>query len=215
MYKTILFDFDGTVFDTGPGIMKSVQYAARAFGFQERELREYRRFIGPPLGQSFMAAFGVDEDTANAMVEKFRERYAPIGLNECSPYPGVAGLAGELRAAGRTVVIATAKPTVFARKILESHGMTACFDDILGAETDSAHSVKEQVIAAMLSRHGRDGAVMVGDRDNDVLGAAANSIPCVGVRWGYAEPGELESAGAIAVAGSPEELKAILLGRYV
>ena len=97
MYKTILFDFDGTVFDTGEGIMKSVQYAAEAFGYHEPELEALRCFVGPPLVESFMRRYGVDEATGRAMTAKYRERYSKEGLNECSVYPGVPELVERLK----------------------------------------------------------------------------------------------------------------------
>ncbi len=211
MYKTILFDFDGTVFNTGEGIIKSVQYAARAFGFPADDCGALRCFIGPPLRATFMKFFGVDGETAGAMTEKYRERYSVEGLRECSPYPGVPELVRQLRAAGRTVCVATGKPTVFTRRILDMHGLSELFDDVLGSEFDGTRSEKSEVVSELLARWGGP-AVMVGDRDNDVLGAAGCAIPCIGVAWGFAEPGELEGAGAISVAGDTAELGALLLG---
>ena len=157
MYKLILFDFDGTVFDTGEGIMKSVQYAALAFGYDEPDYTALRCFVGPPLVESFMRRYGVDMEKARAMTAKYRERYSVQGLAECSVYPGVP-----------------------------------------------------ELIAELLDRHGSEGAVMVGDRDNDVNGAKKCGIPCVGVAWGYAEPGELLAAGAVSLAQTVDELEDIL-----
>jgi phosphoglycolate phosphatase len=123
MYNTILFDFDGTVFDTGEGVTKSVQYAARAFGFRTDTLGELRCFIGPPLHDMLKRKFGVDDDTAEAMIAKYRERYSKIGIRECFPYPGVAELARSLREAGKKVAVATGKPTVFTNEIIAAHRM--------------------------------------------------------------------------------------------
>jgi len=208
----ILFDFDGTLFDTGEGVTKSVRYAARAFGFPAEDLSELRCFVGPPLKDMFRKKFGVDEDTARAMVEKYRERYADVGLRECAPYPGILELAGRLRTAGKTVAVATGKPTVSANAILAAYGMEDRFDAVLGSEFDGTRSQKSEVVAELLSRFGATGAVMVGDRDNDVLGAGACNVPCIGVSWGYAEPGELEKAGAIRVVRDVMELERVLLG---
>ena len=212
MYKTILFDFDGTVFDTGEGVMKSVQYAAAAFGYPSSDYEEFRSFVGPPLAAQFRLKYGVDEETAKEMVAKYRERYRDVGIRECSIYPGVEQLVRELRAAGRTVCVATGKPTEFTRNILENNGLGALFDDLLGSEFDGTRGQKWEVISELMERHGRDGVVMIGDRDNDVNGATRCAIPCIGVAWGYAEPGELENAGAICVVRDTEELKNILLG---
>lgn len=212
MYKTVLFDFDGTVFDTGEGIMKSVQYAAEAFGYPEPDWRALRSFVGPPLVESFARRYSVDEPTARAMCAKYRERYAEKGVDECSVYPGVVELADKLRGLGVNVAIATGKPTPFTVDILSRHGVLDRFDAVLGSEFDGARNHKWETIVLLLDRFGHDNAVMVGDRDNDVLSAARCSLPCIGVEWGYAEPGELEAAGAIAVAKTPEELENILLG---
>ena len=210
MYKLILFDFDGTVFDTGEGIMKSVQYAALAFGYDEPDYTALRCFVGPPLVESFMLRYGVDMEKARAMTAKYRERYSVQGLAECSVYPGVPELVQRLRDRGAKVVVATGKPTKFTVDILESAGLGGLFDDVLGSEFDGTRGQKWEVIAELLDRHGSEGAVMVGDRDNDVNGAKKCGIPCVGVAWGYAEPGELLAAGAVSLAQTVDELEDIL-----
>ena len=174
MYKTILFDFDGTVFDTGEGIMKSVQYAAEAFGYHEPDWQALREFVGPPLTDTFAKRYNVDEETAKAMTAKYRERYRVNGLDECSVYPGVPELVQKLKAHGANVAV--------------------------------------EVISELLDQFGHDGAVMIGDRDNDVRGAKRCDIPCIGVAWGYAEPGELEREGAIVVARDTSELEKLLIG---
>ncbi|HIQ79136.1 MAG TPA: HAD hydrolase-like protein [Candidatus Scatomorpha intestinavium] len=212
MYRTILFDFDGTVFDTGEGIMKSVRYAAEAFGYQEPDLEALRCFVGPPLRGQFMKRYGVDAGTAEKMVAKYRERYSVKGLGECSVYPGVPELVRELRSMGKNVAIATGKPTAFTVSILERAGYGELFDAVLGSEFDGTRSKKSEVIAELLEKYGRDGAAMIGDRDNDVLGAKECGIPCIGVAWGYAEPGELLKAGAISLAETVDELRNILIG---
>ena len=210
MYKTVLFDFDGTVFDTGEGIMKSVQYAAVQFGYTEPDWRALRSFVGPPLVESFAKRYKVDAKTAEAMTAKYRERYKLKGLDECSPYPGVVELARYLREKGMSVAIATGKPTPFTVDILSRNGVLDAFDDVLGSEFDGTRNHKWETIELLLEKFGRD-AVMVGDRDNDVQAASRCGIPCIGVAWGYAEPGELEREGAIAVAHDTEELKNLLM----
>lgn len=211
MYKTILFDFDGTVFDTGEGIMKSVQYAAEAFGYSEPDWTQLRSFVGPPLAESFVRRYGVDAATARAMTARYRERYSKYGVDECSVYKGVPELVEYLKACGANVAVATGKPTAFTVEILEKNGLGNLFDAVLGSEFDGTRGQKWEVISELLERFGREGAVMIGDRDNDVRGAKRCGIPCIGVSWGYAEPGELEREGAIAVADTCEELKALLV----
>jgi phosphoglycolate phosphatase len=212
MYKTILFDFDGTLFDTGEGVMKSVQYAARALGYAADDLSELRAFVGPPLRDMFRKKYHADDETVEALVAKYRERYSSVGVLECSPYPGMAGLVRSLREAGRTVAVATGKPTAYTEDILAAHGMADAFDAVLGSEFDGVRSQKWEVISELLARFGSDDAVMVGDRDNDVFGAAKCGLSCIGVSFGFAEPGELESAGAIRIVKDAGELKNILLG---
>ena len=211
VYKTILFDFDGTVFDTGEGIMKSVQYAAEAFGYREPDWQALRSFVGPPLVESFARRYNVDEETAKAMTAKYRERYSERGLDECSVYPGVVELVKYLRGLGARVAVATGKPTPFTVDILERHGLGGVFDDVLGSEFDGTRNHKWETMDILLDRLGREGAVMIGDRDNDVIAARHCNIPCVGVSWGYAVPGELVSAGAVVVVDDTEELKNFLL----
>lgn len=144
------------------------------------------------------------------MTAKYRERYSVQGLAECSVYPGVPELVQRLRDRGAKVVVATGKPTKFTVDILESAGLGGLFDDVLGSEFDGTRGQKWEVIAELLARHGSEGAVMVGDRDNDVNGAKKCGIPCVGVAWGYAEPGELLAAGAVSLAQTVDELEDIL-----
>ena len=125
---------------------------------------------------------------------------------------GVEALVKELKAAGKNVAIATGKPTAFTRSILERNGMASSSTRCWAAEFDGTRSKKSEVISELLAQYGAEGAVMVGDRDNDVLGARACDIPCIGVAWGYAEPGELLGAGAIALVETAGDLKNLLLG---
>lgn len=212
MYKLVLFDFDGTVFDTGEGVMKCAQYAAEAFGYEEPDYKAFRGFVGPPLLRSFMSRYNVDEETGKAMIDKYRERYNGVGLTEAFLYPGVVELVRELRAAGKTVAVATGKPTGATREILKNNGLSDLFDDVLGSSLDGKRSEKWQIIEVLLEKFGREDVVMIGDRDNDVLGAKTCGIPCIGVSWGYAEPDELMNAGAICLVNNTQELKNILLG---
>lgn len=212
MYKTILFDFDGTLVDTGEGIKKSVQYAARSLGFVEDDLEALRCFIGPPMREQWAKRYGVDAETIEKLMVKYRERYAAEGLYECEPYPGIEELLKALRGAGKVLLVATGKPTVYTDAILKNLGLDVYFDAVLGSELDGRRSQKSEVIAELLENRGYDGAVMVGDRDNDVRGATACGLPCIGVGWGYAEPGELMGEGAVMVIENTEELKNVLLG---
>lgn len=207
MFKTILLDFDGTVFATGEGITKCVQYALQKFGI-EAELSDLYCFCGPPLVDMFMEKYGMSREQALKAVEYYRERYSVTGWQECAVYPGIREMTARLRAGGRQVAVATSKPTTYAVKIMARQGMENDFDLVMGAELDGTRNEKWEVITAAMRELHADSrtTVMVGDRKYDVIGAHRCGIPCVGVSYGYAEPGELEEAGAEFVVSNVEEL---------
>ena len=210
-YKTVLFDFDGTVFDTVEGITKSIQYALRKHG-REEPLDRLRCFAGPPLVEKFMEVFGVSQAEAEQLVLDFRERYVPVGVYESRPFPGIQAFLGELRAAGLTLGIATSKPQAMAELLLERSGLLSCFDTVVGSGPALNNEQKWQIVERAMKRcgGGPSSAVLIGDTKYDAVGAALAGIPCIGVRWGYAAPGELEAAGAVCVVETMEELYTIL-----
>ena len=214
MMKALLFDFDGTLFDTGPGVMNCVKYALDKLGISEADETRLRKFIGPPLFDMFQELYGMDDDTAHEAVRLYRERYQPVGIWECAPYPGIPELIQELRHADWKLAVATGKPTPSAIRILERYQMDSLFDYICGSEFDGTRSKKHEVITAVLEQFRLTDkpsqAMMIGDRKYDVIGAGICSVSCVGVRYGYPEPGELEEAGAITVVDTVEELKQYL-----
>lgn len=207
MKEYILFDFDGTVFDTAEGITKCVQYALDKMGI-EAELNELMCFAGPPLVEMFMQKYGMSEKEALHATELYRERYLPIGWSECSPFAGMHELMLKLRAGGKKLAVATSKPEHLARQILEHYNMTDDFDLICGSEFDGTRGQKWEVIDFVLKSFGirPEDAVMVGDRKYDVIGAKKCGVDCVGVRFGYAEPNELEEHGAVYIAETPDDL---------
>lgn len=211
--KTVLFDFDGTVFDTVEGITKSIQYALRKHG-REEPLQRLRCFAGPPLVEKFMEVYGVSQAEAEQLVLDFRERYVPVGVYESAPFPGIGTLLSRLRAAGLTLGIATSKPQPMAELLLDRSGLRPCFDVVAGSSPALNNEKKWQIVERALALCGaeRESAVLVGDTKYDAVGALRCGIPCVGVRWGYAEPGELEAAGAAAVAADMDELYVMLTG---
>ena len=207
MFKTILLDFDGTVFETGEGITKCVQYALKKFGI-DSELSDLYCFCGPPLVDMFMEKYGFSREDALKAVEYYRERYSVTGWQECSVYPGIREMTALLRSEGRQVAVATSKPTAYAMKIMARQGMENDFDLVMGCEFDGTRSAKWEVIQAAVSElsANKDTTVMVGDRKYDVLGAHRCGIPCIGVEYGYAEPGEFAAAGAEYTVPSVDEL---------
>ena len=207
MADYILFDFDGTVFDTAEGVEKSVQYALGKLGI-EAELDELLCFCGPPLTDMFSQKYGMSPEQAEKALAYYRERYKPIGWKECRPFEGMERLLRRLKADGKTLAVATSKPEYFTNAILESYGMSDCFDFVGGSLFDGTRSKKWEVIEYVLAHYGiaPDEAVMVGDRMYDVIGAKKCGVSCVGVRFGYAEPGELEENGAAYIAENTDEL---------
>lgn len=206
MKKTILFDLDGTLTDSGEGIINCVIYALERFGLPIPSRESLRYFVGPPLHESFIKQ-GVPADQAEKAVAVYRERYIPIGKFENTPYPGIRELLEALKAEGHTLYVATSKPEQISTDVLEHFDLAKYFDRICGATMDTSRSNKEAVIAYLLEQNGRtDNIIMVGDTKFDVIGAKAHGIPCIGVSWGYGEIQDMLEAGASAIVNSTEEL---------
>lgn len=203
----VLLDLDGTLTDPWDGITRSVAHALDRLGRPALDETALRSFIGPPLQDSF-AGLGLDGTGVEAAVRLYRERFAQQGLYEIRVYDGVAEALADLCAQGHRLAVATSKPTVFAQRIVEHVGLDRHLDVTVGATLDGSRRAKADVIAVALHRLGRPDtdAVMVGDRQQDVDGARAHGLPCLGVAWGYADPGELEQAGAIALLDAPADL---------
>jgi len=211
----LLFDLDGTVTDPRVGITRCVAYALERFGIHVADTDSLTPFIGPPLEESFMKFYGFSRADAKAAVAAYRERFGDVGLFENAEYPGMAALLRDLTAAGRTLALATSKPEVYARRILDHFGYTGFFTVLTGSELSGERVRKAEVIACALERLGfpekRD-CLMIGDREHDVLGARENSLPCVGVLYGYGSRAELSAAGADALCESVAALRGLLLG---
>ena len=211
MKKTILFDLDGTITDSGDGIINCVIYALERFGLPVPERDALRYFVGPPLHESFVKQ-GVPADRAEEAVAVYRERYVPVGMFENSPYPGIRELLEELKAGGYTLYVASSKPEWMCVEILKHFDLDQYFNQICGATMDTTRTSKEDVIAYLCRQNGISGhMVMVGDTKFDVLGAKFHGIPCIGVSWGYGSLEEMRQAGAAAIATTMDELREILL----
>ncbi len=213
MISFVLFDFDGTVYDTVEGITKSVQYAIRMHGL-DAPLEELRCFAGPPLVDMFMEKFGFDRSTAEQVTRDFRERYVPVGVWESRVFPDLRKVLEALRAAGKKVGIATSKPQSLAQQLLAREGMLELFDVVAGAGDNGEGNAKWQVIERAMQSlgAGKEETVLIGDTKYDVAGAHRIGIPCVAVEYGYAAPGELEAAGADAIVPDCAALTRLLLG---
>ena len=206
MKKTVLFDLDGTLTDSGEGIINCAALALRHFGLPVPSREEMRVFVGPPLYETFQK-FGVPAEKTDEAIRVYRSRYIPTGMFENTPYPGVKALLKALKSEGYTLYVATSKPEEMSVTILERFGLAPYFDRICGASTDTSRSTKDAVIAYLLEQSGaKEDMVMVGDTKYDVLGAKAHEIPAIGVSWGYGSVEEMTEAGAIGIADTMEQL---------
>lgn len=213
-WKYLLFDLDGTLTDPMQGITRSVRYALRHFGIEVADLRELTPFIGPPLADSFKERYGMTDTEAETAVAKYREYFAPKGIFENEVYPGIPSLLADTAAAGCVNVMATSKPTPFARQIAAYFGLEPYFRLISGSTLDGRRTTKADVIRHALGEleiAPRE-AVMIGDRRYDVEGAAETGLDSIAVGWGYAQPGELEAAHPSRFAPDVAALRRLLLG---
>lgn len=209
----IFFDLDGTLTDSGPGIVASVAYALRKLGVEPPEPEQLRPFIGPPLLWSFSHFYGFDEEKSKEAVRLYREYFTAGGMFENSVYPGIPDALDRLRAAGFRLAVATSKPELFSRQIISHFGLDGYFETICGASMDETRTDKADVICYAMDTLGvaPEESLMVGDREHDVLGAKAVGVPCLGALWGYGSREELTNAGADALAETPEELSELIL----
>ncbi|HEL2613492.1 TPA: HAD family hydrolase [Streptococcus suis] len=213
MYQTILFDLDGTLTDSGQGILNSVAYALEKMGIEEPDTANLNRFIGPPLYESFSRFSQLSPEDTQSAVDAFRIYFKEKGMFENQLYPGIIPLLEELRTAGKTLVIATSKPEIFAKQILEHFGIAHYFDVIAGASLDSSRISKADVIGYAINqleafpKH----AVMIGDREHDIEGARMHQLPAIGVLYGYGNKQEFEKAGATMIVETVQDSKRVLL----
>lgn len=208
-YKYILFDLDGTLTDPKEGITKSVAYALESYGIHVEDLDSLCKFIGPPLKDSFVKYYGFEDAKAEEAVEKYREYFKPYGVYENKVYEGVDNLLIKLKEGGKVVVLATSKPTVFARTILEYFDLMKYFDVVCGSELDGSRVKKGDVITYALEQAkvtDKSQAVMIGDREHDIIGAKQNGLDSIGVLYGYGCMEEFKEHGADAVAATVDEL---------
>jgi phosphoglycolate phosphatase len=210
----VLFDLDGTLTDSAPGIVGCLRQAIAAEGVDLPAEEILLRAIGPPF-ELGLPAIGVPPDRVLAVIARYREHYEHAGLFDNRLYDGVVEMLDALGAAGVVLGVATAKPEPLARRIVEHFGLTDRFGVLAGAtyERDPGRRTKTEVVAyalAQLGISGGSGVVMVGDRDHDVLAARELGLGSIGVRWGYGSVEELTNAGADALAADPAEVVALL-----
>lgn len=212
-YDVVLFDLDGTLTASAPGIMRCAQVAAEQLGFNVEDENVFSRFIGPPLFASFRDEIGMTDEQAVEAMRLYRVRYDVLGWKENAVYTGIPVLLRALKQQGTRIALATAKPINFATRILDYYGLSRYFDTQIGISQKEKHADKavivKQALEAVDFKSGEK-AAMVGDRLFDIEGALANGIDAIGAAFGYGSREELEKAGAHAVADEPSELLDIL-----
>ena len=214
MYDMIIVDLDGTLTDSGPGIKNSVRYALDKYKVEVAEER-LDSFIGPPLVDSFMRECSFEREKALEAVQVYREYFTAKGMFENSVYGQMEETLKALKAAGKTVMVATAKPEVFARQILEHFNLMQYFDFIGGALLDETRTNKKEVLRYVIEANDIDvtKTLMVGDRQDDAGAALGENIDILGVLYGYGTIEELENAGVKNFVNSPAEIKDFVLSQ--
>ena len=213
MAKYILFDLDGTVTDPEVGITLSVAYALRHYGIEVEDVSSLRKFIGPPLHDSFIDFYGFSREKAFEAVDKYRERFAETGIFENEPYEGIHELLAQLKSEGYIMAIASSKPEVFTKRIIEHFDLSPYFTEVCGSELDGSRTDKAEVITYALEKLGSpapEDVVMVGDRHHDIAGAKKNSLTSIGVLYGFGSEDELREAGADYIAAAVQDIGSII-----
>ncbi len=212
-YNTILFDLDGTLTDPAQGIINSVIYSLRKMGIEETDRESLKKFIGPPLADSFREYYILSDEKAVQAVEYYREYFKVKGMFENSVYDDIETLLKSLNDKGKTLIIATSKPEEFSLQILEHFDLSKYFKYIAGATLDGSRSAKADVIKYALEKCGitdKEHTIMIGDRKHDIIGANENGIDSIGVLFGYGDIDELKNAGASYIAESVLDIEKYL-----
>ncbi len=210
MSAHIYFDLDGTLTDPYEGITRCILYALDSLGFPHPSEEYLHSCIGPPLYDTFPELVGKDR-TLEA-IDLYRERFVDVGWQENEPYEGIIDALRTIHDAGHTLFVATSKPHVHAKKIVDHFGMRQFIEEVYGCELDGTHSNKAELLEYAIARNATAvNRTMVGDRKHDLIGAVANAMRPIGVSYGYGSVEELTVAGAAEIAGTPLDLPEIIL----
>ena len=212
-YSAVLFDLDGTIVDSAPGITATLAYTFERLGLPVPTPAALLAWVGPPIMDSFRDLAGLDLAHAHRALDIYREKYLADGAYDATVYPGVGEVLRAIHAAGIPLSLATSKPETPARAVLEHFHLIEPFDHLTGASDDEVRSAKKDVVEEAMRRLAGSGAdlstpVLVGDRHHDVEGAASHGVPTIFVTWGYGSPAE--AVGAVAVVDTPEQLLGVL-----
>ncbi len=214
VYKAVIFDFDGTVADTGEGILRSLQYSFSAMGREVPDMSDLKRFIGPPVYYSYTHFYGVSEDEVELYIKKYRERYKEKGIYECSLYDGMKELILSLKSRGVKTGIASSKPEHLIYSVADFLGVTDLFDAVAGVKSDnSRHSTKKDIILEAMEKFeetDREKVLMVGDRCFDIEGARAAGVKSCGALWGYGNKEEFLEYKADFIVEKPLDVLKLL-----
>lgn len=211
--RIVIFDLDGTLTDPTEGIARSLSFALDMMGVDSVPVDDVGPFIGPPLQDTFSHLLGTeDEPTIDQAIGYYRQRYGTTGLFENRLYDGISQLLEHLVVRGLTLHVATSKPTVYAERILNHFRLREFFCGVTGSRPEGPNTEKGELIGCALRERNRDPsqALMVGDREYDILGARSQGVGSVGVLWGFGSRQELESAGPRFLIERPDELPGII-----
>ena len=212
-YSTILFDLDGTLSDSSQGIINSIIYALEKYDVKDYDMPLLRKFLGPPLHESFEKFMGFDKEKSLQAVKLYREYFSSKGLFENEIYGGVSNLLQNLKENGKALIVATSKPQLFTDRTMEHFNLAKYFDFIAGSNMDTTRSKKAEVIEYALSEcniKDKSKVVMIGDRAEDMIGAQTVGVDSIGVEYGYGTFDELKNAGATYIVKTIGELKDLL-----
>lgn len=211
-YDAVLFDFDGTVADTGEGIFACVKSAIAAVGFEPLDEKLLRTFIGPPIFDSFRNTAGMTDEQSEKAVAEYRKAYSEGGIYKFKLYDGIEALLRKLHESGVKIAIASSKPAVFINRITDYLDLGDIIDCVSCPDCDGVHKSKAELILNAVGEFGasKERTLMIGDRHFDIDGANLAGIESVGVTFGYGSREELKKAGATYIAGSADEIEEII-----
>ncbi len=208
-YDFYLFDFDGTLCDTTEGIFNSIIYSLDCYGIKETDLKKLEFFVGPPLFESYKTVYGVSDEDAKYLIEKYRERYKTKAAEESRIYDDIKNMLEALKARGKKIAVASSKPKLFVDEISQYHDIYKYYDFVSAETFKNNHSSKKELINACLEYFGnpdKSKVIMVGDRFYDIDGAKASGVDSAGAVYGFGTEEELRNAGATYILHSPNDL---------
>lgn len=214
-FDAVLFDFDGTVADTGEGVFLCVRYAIDAHGLEQPSDEDIRKFIGPPMIVSYHTLYPqLSDDEVQSLMQSYREKYAEVGLYKYKLYDGITELLKKLNENGIKTAVASSKPQEALENIIKVSGIDKYFDCIVGADRNYTDSDKATIVEEAIKRTGvtdKSRVLMVGDRKYDIVGAHKAGIACATVLFGYGSQEEFDEYRADYVVNSFKEVEKIVL----